>query len=105
MLLEYVKNADPKARLGFVCDSLSVANINTAYYLKNETNEVFVDVNYSGIGSFTNNCMHSGLGLEVWTLNDSSALITLISDNPYISGVTSDNVHAGRELYSAYMNR
>ena len=44
----------------------------------------------------------NGLPLEVWTLDTAEEIMAL---NPYISGVTSDCLHAGRILEEAYLSR
>lgn len=97
--LEYVKNTDANARLGYVVNDVSEAIITTALELKTNTNEVFVD---AGAGRLTQElvylCVNAGLPLEVWTVNSESSVRNL---DPYVSGVTSDNVHAGKSLFKA----
>lgn len=100
-VLGYINKYDSKARIGFVCDSLSENSIETAVSLRTDTNEVFID---AGSGSVTPEmveiCVANDLPLEVWTVNTESALIAL---DPYVSGVTSDSLNAGRVLHNANM--
>jgi glycerophosphoryl diester phosphodiesterase len=107
--LEKVKEADTEARLGFLCYQLTMSNLRTTESLKNGANEVFVDVRYDGIMSGTNGtgygyneAIATGIPVETWTINTASELVSTMENYPYISGVTSDIIHAGRELYKAY---
>lgn len=97
-LLGYVYSANNKARLGVCSNTIDSSLITNLLALKNENNEVFIDCLYSAI---TNEnvelCINNDLPLEVWTLNDESILYSL---NPYISGVSSDNLHACKLLYN-----
>lgn len=93
--LRYVKAADASARLGFVVDSITADAVTTALGLRNDVNEVFVD---SGTNDNVSLCMNANIPVERWTVNSNSAVVAL---DPYISGVTSDNVHAGRILYNS----
>jgi glycerophosphoryl diester phosphodiesterase len=97
--LQYVKNYDEEARLGFLAD-VTNATITTANGLKTGKNEVFMDVNYTYVNdSKVALCMANDLPMEVWTVNDANTIKKL---NPYISGVTSDNQVAGKILYNLY---
>ena len=97
--LQYVKNYDEEARLGFIADVTS-STIATANGLKTGKNEVFMDVNYTYVkDSKVALCMANDLPMEVWTVNDANTIKKL---NPYISGVTSDNQMAGKILYNLY---
>lgn len=93
--LRFVKAADASARLGFVVNSITADNVNTALGLRNEVNEVFID---SGTNDNISLCIEADIPVERWTVNSNSAVLAL---DPYISGVTSDSVHAGRVLYNA----
>lgn len=97
--LEYVKAADPTARLGYIVSAVTTAVITTAQGLETGTNEVFVDSSDYDADAVAL-CLAADLPLEVWTVNDSS---TIESMDPYVSGVTSDSVHAGKVLYSKHM--
>ena len=95
--LGYVKNADSNARLGYVVGGVSDDVIETAKTLRTETNEVFIDGNF---GSLTTDgvylCLNNGFPLEVWTCNDADYINNTL--DPYVTGVTSDNIHAGKTL-------
>lgn len=96
--LTYVKNYDNAARLGYVVSSVTNAVITTALGLKLATNDVFIDSEDFDDEAVAL-CMGGSLPLEVWTVNDESAIVRM---NPYITGVTSDNLIAGKVLYDAY---
>lgn len=94
--LGYVKAVDPKARLGFTVDSVTAATINTVKNLRSGYNEVFVDCANANASAGVKICMDEDIPLEVWTVNTESAIMAL---DPYVSGVTSDNLIAGCVLY------
>lgn len=100
--LEYVKNANSKARLGYIVDTVTETVISKATELKTEDNDVFIDSNY---GTLTDDlvtlCVNADIPLEVWTVNNEASITSL---NCYISGVTSDNFIAGRTLMDANLN-
>ena len=96
--LGYVKNADASARLGYLANSLSTSAINTAKNLKTTTNEVFLDIKLAGVtDSGISSCIANNIPLEVWTVNTEKEILNMA---PYISGVTSDNLVAGKVLYN-----
>lgn len=95
--LNYVKTQLPKARLGLVVSSITAEKINQALGLKTDSNEVFIDT-YSYTDSEINLCIADDLPCEVYTINSAS---TLANINPYVTGVTSDVIVAGYELYMA----
>ena len=98
--LEYVKNTDPNARLGYVVDSVGSGTIGAVQNLKTDTNEVFVDANVSSLTTdMVNLCINADIPLEVWTCNDANHINNTL--DPYVSGVTSDNVHAGKTLFES----
>ena len=98
--LGYVKTADPSARLGFVVNSVTDSVVSTATGLKTDANEVFVDAKHANL---TDNavalCISADMPLEVWTVNTVSEIENV---NPYISGVSSDSLIAGKVLYNKY---
>lgn len=100
--LEYVKNVNSKARLGYVVDTVTETVISKATALKTEDNDVFIDSNY---GTLTDDlvtlCVNADLPLEVWTVNNEASITSL---NCYVSGVTSDNLIAGRTLMEVNLN-
>lgn len=96
--LNYVQNYDPEARLGYVVDSVSENVITKAIELKTETNEVFINAAVSNVTTDTVElCMSADLPLEVWTCNSADYINTTL--DPYVSGVTSDSIHAGKSLF------
>ena len=95
--LGYVKAVDPKARLGFVVDSVSASTINTVRQtLQSGENEVFVDCNHGSASGAAQLCSDADIPLEVWTVSDKNTILAL---DPYVSGVTSDNLIAGNVFY------
>lgn len=99
--LGYVKAVDTNARLGYVVDTITSDIISTASGLKTSTNEVFLSAEYSSLtDDMVTLCAAQKLPLEAWTVNDSAWIESM---NPYISGVTSDELNAGKILYSKHM--
>lgn len=96
--LTYVKNYDSNARLGYVqSGSGTDGMITTATGLKTTGNEVFMDT-YDKSDSWVEKCRVAGLPLEIWTIDSAS---TIQNMNPYITGVTSNSLIAGKVLYDA----
>lgn len=99
--LGYVKTADANARLGYITDIITSDIISTVSSLKTSTNEVFLDAEHSKLtDDAVALCATQKFPLEVWTVNESSWIENM---NPYISGVTSDELNAGKILYNKYM--
>jgi hypothetical protein len=96
---EYVKAADPSARLGFLVSSVTAAVITTAQGLQTDTNEVFIDSSDYDADAVSR-CQEAGLPLEIWTINNST---TIQNMDAYITGVTSDSLIAGKILHDAGM--
>lgn len=97
--LRYVKTADPSARLGYLVSSVTSSVITTAQVLQTDTNEVFIDSSDYDADAVSL-CKAAGLPLEIWTINSTS---TIQNMNAYITGVTSDNLIAGKILHDAGM--
>lgn len=100
--LEYVKDYDPYARLGFVLfDSVTDANITTAQGLKTSYNEVFIDTR--GISStVVNKCKTNHIPLETWkpaAQVDDYSLADLLALDPYFTGITTNVILGGQMLY------
>lgn len=92
--LSYVRETDAKARLGYIVETINETVIEQAKTWINGQGEVFIDASSSAVNNnAVQLCVVADLPLEVWTVNDESAIENM---NPYISGVTSDNVHAGK---------
>lgn len=95
--LEYVKNADETARLGFVSSkSITQSLINPVLALQTGKNEVFLDISYNMLNE-TNVmlAMANGLPLETWTVDNTND----IKNRPkYVSGYTSNKLVAEEYL-------
>ena len=100
--LEYVKNTDNEARLGYVVAVVDKNTVTKCVDLRTGKNEVFLDANYIGL---TNECAQlsfdAQIPLEVWTTNTVESILNL---NPYVSGATSDWLNINEVLYSQYIN-
>ena len=95
--LGYIRNAEPYARLGVMTDSDDTLKISQAKYLKNEVNEVFINAQLSSLTpTFLSTLIEEGIPLEVWIVNTTDEIIGL---PPYVSGITSDNLIAGKVLF------
>ena len=107
--LMYVKNYDPKARLGRVGGKVvDETMINNLKALKTPTNEVFFDGQ-----AFDNNVLYMtedvakklvaiDVPLEVWTVDNETDVLKLPS---YVSGVTTNKLNAGKVLAKAELNK
>jgi len=99
--LALLKDYSPKARIGYLATPSTTA-VTVANSLKTGQNEVFFDTSYANITpEAVALCVENGIPLEVWTVNDAETLISL---DPYVSGVTSDTLIAGKVLYDANMD-
>lgn len=100
--LGYVKAYDPDATLGFLKSTASTSDITTCTNLKTETNLVFFAPKYTAITTaIVNACIEADIPIRTWTINDASVMLGL---NPYVSGITSDNIIAGKVLYENFIN-
>lgn len=96
--LGYVKDVDASARLGIV--SSGNGSIDAVNALKTEDNEVFLDCNYANLtAEGIEACKAAKVPLEVWTVNSETAIRNI---DPYISGISSDKLIAGKVLYEQY---
>lgn len=98
--LGFVKAYDPSARLGIIYTTVTPAVVAAAQNLKTETNDVFVDAN-TWTAAAVQLCKDAGVPMEVWTINSTDTIKTL---DPYITGVTSDSLIAGKILYEDGMS-
>ena len=91
--LEYVKNVDTTARLGYVSSkNITQSMINSVKALQTGENEVFLDISYNMINE--NNAMlaaSNGIKLEAWTVDNVNDIKTR---SKYISGYTSNKLMA-----------
>lgn len=102
VFLGYVKNYDATARLGYIVGSISDTTITYVNALMTEENEVFIDCDYAQLtDAMITLCVNANIPLEVWTVDSANAIASL---NPYVTGVTSDNLIAGNVLYKANMS-
>lgn len=100
--LGYVKAYDPSARLGFLKGSYASGDVSTCVGLKTTTNKVFYDVSHSAITqSVCDAFMAQDIPIEAWTVNSAETMLGL---NKYVSGITSDNLIAGKVLYNDAMS-
>lgn len=88
--LGYVRDADPTARLGYLVSFVTADAIATAQSLRSGGNEVFLDSSDYDADAIAR-CQTAGLPLEIWTINSQSIIESM---DPYITGVTSDNLIA-----------
>lgn len=94
--LNIVKEYDPNARLGCVCEIVVESDIAIANGLKTDTNEVFIDGAIYGINNaIIALCIDNNIPLEVWGTNDKNAIRNTVS---YASGFTTDSVVAGKAI-------
>ena len=105
--LEYVKNYDASARLGYLVKrtgGFNQTDIDVVLDLKTDTNEVFLDARhmegYEDVkDAQVQLCINNNVPLEVWSTNDETVIKNM---SHYISGVTTDNVIVGEILYKNY---
>lgn len=98
--LGYIKTCDAEARLGFLSDYATAENITTAQGLITSTNEVFINSG-TWTAEAVERCKTAGFPMEAYTLDNTSYITSLDS---YITGVTSNNLIAGKVLYNANIN-
>ena len=94
--LEYVFQKKSDARLGFIAEQIQDYQIRNMLTVKSESNEIFIDGTAVNTQTDIDKCINNGIGFEVWTVDDVNTLISL---NPYVSGVTSNNLNASKVLY------
>ena len=95
--LSRVKERNADSRLGFLTSTITETKISTASALKNNVNEVFIDSSDTSTTAI-NLCKTADIPVEAWTVNNRTTLLNL---DPYFTGVTSDRLNAGYELYLA----
>lgn len=94
--LSHIRECDPKARLGYVVMTVTDEAISFVSSLKTEHNDVFIDAySYVLTDEQVNKCIDANIPVEVWTVNDLPTVNVL---NPYITGITSDNLNAALSL-------
>lgn len=96
--LNNVLSADSSARIG-ILGTLSAALISSASALKTPSNEVFLDVSVGSVSAeLVASCISADIPLEVYTVNSANSVLAL---DYYVTGVTSDTIHAGKVLFDA----
>lgn len=94
--LAFIRELDPKARLGYLTERFSEKDVLIAVDLKTDENEVFIDSKYTLVNSKrVKMCMDAGIPIEVWTIDTEKEIVAL---DPYVNGITSDNLIAGKVL-------
>ena len=97
--LGYVKSYDAYARLGFLNSSATTSDISTLQGLKLSTNEVYYGAKYTSVTTAICEAYQAaGIPMEIWTVDTASSITGM---NPYITGVTSNKLIAGKVLYDA----
>ena len=94
--LKAVKELDGKVRLGLVMNGLDSVRKMELNQLVDGESEVFADIALANVNDdIVTYLIDNNIPLEVWTVN---SVYDVSRMNPYITGVTSDIVHAGNEL-------
>lgn len=97
--LSRVLTNDSGARIGLLVNSVTATEAASASALKTSTNDVFLDAKSTGITSAgITACISSGIPVEAWTVDTEAAILAL---DYYISGVTSNSLHAGKVLFDS----
>ena len=107
-LLKYVLTVNPSARVGYLTSVVNEDKINSAKWVRSflsnpstDTGGVSADLGQVFISSSdcssmaASLCEEAGFPLEVWTIDSPSIIMSL---PVYISGVTSNSLHAGMLL-------
>lgn len=97
-ILDAIKGADPRARLGYIIGStITASNVEWAANAKTEQNDVFILAAYAYLTHDTiSMCARNGVPLEAWTVNGNTAFADI---DPYVSGYVSDGIRAEPVLY------
>jgi len=101
--LGYVKDYDDEARLGYLVNSLSASLLATCKSLQTGKNEVYCGANYYSNTVTQEMCdlfADERIPIEVWTIDSADIMPGL---NKYVSGITSNNLIAGKVLYENAM--
>lgn len=98
--LVYVKNLNKKMRLGYIYNGDATAEkIADAVALKSGMNNVALLVDYKDLtNDGIQRCIAAKIPLEIWTADTETVIKGL---DPYITGVTSNVLHAGEVLFNA----
>lgn len=90
----------PRCRVGYVQTTneggwVDSTQLDNAISLQSGVNQVFVDLSITHLDDCINPFIKYGIPVEVWCPNTEEAILNL---NPYVSGVTSDNLFASKVL-------
>lgn len=103
--LGYVKNYDGYARLGYLRETessssykLDASAISTAQGLMTGNNEVFMNTR-SYTSAAVQLCKNGNLPMETWGICYDDTESAIVALDPYISGVTSNKLDAGKVLF------
>lgn len=98
--LGYVHTLLPKARLGYVLYEITSTNIAEILALKDD-NEIFIDEYYVYLtSSIISDLIENDIPLEVYIIDTESVLL---SQDNYVTGITSNSLNAGQVLYAKGM--
>lgn len=104
--LNVIKAYDAAARLGYLSWSLGNSAVDATKTLKTDENEVFLNVTYTVVNDdLLNYAIAQGVPVECWNTpyvaeqRGTNEEDVIASANPYISGYTTDTVHAGKALF------
>lgn len=101
--LGYVKDYDSEARLGYLVNRAVTSDIAVIQAMRTGSNEVFYSVSYYSNTITDANCAEfaaADIPIETWTIDSADIMLGL---NKYVSGITSNNLIAGKVLYDADM--
>ena len=96
-----IVSIDPYARVGFIRDATATnvsATMQNLSGLYTGMNEVFLNIAYqnTALPTYISFCSAMFVPVEVWTINSNySDGLEILENNPYISGVTSDDADIG----------
>lgn len=97
-VIEKFLELEPSATIVFGMGSYNADYVDAVGALKTATNTIIINMYYSNVSEeLIQKCKKYGIELEVWTINSASIMFNL---DPYISGVTSDNINASVEFYN-----
>ena len=100
--LQWVKEADPYARIGVGASDITSGIIDRATSLKNGNNEIFISAYYLGLtDAKVKLCMEADIPLEVWTVDDPNWVTKQM--NPYITGAATNELNIEKLLYEKHI--
>jgi len=98
--IQYVKNVDDTARLGYLAAPITEQKITELKTLRTGKNEVFFSADNTKVTTaLIERCIEEKIPLEVCTVDNVDTITNL---HPYITGVTSNDKIAGQLLYDKY---